>query len=340
MAIISKAPLRISFAGGGTDLEPFCRDHGGCVLSATINQYAYVSIEPNASLEEDTWIFHAPDMQQEHIVKGPIESWDTSKATLLINTYKYMYKHYGFEPLPVKLIGYCEAPPGSGLGSSSAFTVSTVSAINEYYHLAMTKYDIASMSHYIEREVCGLPGGKQDQYSSTFGGFNFIEFNKSNLVNPIEIGTSIKETLEMSTILYYIGQPRADSKIIEHNMKNLEQDVNTIKSTKKLKENCLKFKMAIIRGDYKGIKKLMNEQWHLKKSLSSGIISSDIDRIYQYAISNGAEAGKICGAGGGGHLVFFTDFTKRHQLVSALKNIQGNVVPFSFVKFGVKTWNQ
>jgi len=340
LAIISKAPLRLSFAGGGTDLEPYCQTHGGCVLSATINQYAYVSIDANPSYGEDTWVFHAPDMKQEHTVSGPINLWDTSQATLLINTYKHMQEHFGFELLPVRLTGYCESPPGSGLGSSSAFTVATVSAINEYYQLAMTKYDIASLSHHIERVVCGLPGGKQDQYGSTFGGFNYIEFSDHNLVSPLDIGKSIKETLEMCTILYYIGQPRADERIIELNMKNLQDNPDTVDFKHQIKENCIQFKLALAKGDYTAIKRLMNEQWQLKKSLSSGIINPTINEIYDYAIANGAQSGKICGAGGGGHLVFFTDFTKRHELVSALRSQSGTVVPFSFVNHGVTTWNQ
>ena len=153
MAIISKAPLRISFAGGGTDLEPFCTTHGGCVLSATINQYAYVKIESNPSLSNDTWIFCSPDLNEENIVTGAIGDWNTDKSTLLINAYKHMHRKYQFELLPVKITGYCEAPPGSGLGSSSAYTVATVSAINRYYALGLSKYDIADVSHYVKEKT-------------------------------------------------------------------------------------------------------------------------------------------------------------------------------------------
>lgn len=339
MAIISKAPLRISFAGGGTDLEPFCTNHGGCVLSATINQYAYVKIEPNPSLTKDTWIFYSPDLQEESKVSDKIDSWPTDKSTLLINTYKYMFIKYKFELLPVKITGYCEAPPGSGLGSSSAYTVATVSAINRYYALGLSKYEIADVSHYIERNICGLPGGKQDQYASTFGGINFIEFKNQVLVNPIELPESFQEKLQMSTVLYYIGHPRNDA-VIEDNIKNLSQNKDTVTKTFQLKENCNNFFKAITTGNKDSIVDLMNENHTLKKQLSSKIIEPYIDEIYQIAISSGASAGKICGAGGGGHMIFFTDFFERHKLVNALNTQEGHVVPFSFTHKGVTTWSQ
>ena len=339
MAIISKAPLRISFAGGGTDLEPFCSTHGGCVLSATINQYAYVKIEPNPSLTEDTWEFCSPDLNETQIVKGNIDNWDTARSTLLINAYKYLYQTYLFELLPVKITGYCEAPPGSGLGSSSAYTVATVSAINRYYSLGLSKYDIAKVSHHIERIVCGMPGGKQDQYASTFGGINFIEFKDQTLVNPIELPESVSEQIQMSTMLYYVGQPR-NTVVIEDNIKNLVENKDTVNKTFELKENCNKFFKAITTGNHNMISSLMNENHQIKKQLSSKIIEPYIEEIYQVAISNGASAGKICGAGGGGHMIFFTDFLNRHKLVNALNQKSGHIVPFVFTNKGVQTWSQ
>ena len=339
MAIISKAPLRISFAGGGTDLEPFCTTHGGCVLSATINQYAYVKIESNPSLSDDTWIFCSPDLNEENIVTGAIGDWNTDKSTLLINAYKHMHRKYQFELLPVKITGYCEAPPGSGLGSSSAYTVATVSAINRYYALGLSKYDIADVSHYIERDICKLPGGKQDQYASTFGGINFIEFKNQVLVNPIELPESFQEKLQMSTVLYYIGNPRNNA-VIEDNIKNLSENKDTITKTFHLKENCNNFFKAITTGNQKQIADLMNENHSLKKQLSSKIIEPYIEEIYQTAITHGALAGKICGAAGGGHMIFFTNFTERHELVNSLNSLSGHVVPFSFTHKGVTTWSQ
>ncbi len=339
MAIISKAPLRISFAGGGTDLEPFCSTHGGCVLSATINQYAYVKIEPNPSLTDDTWMFCSPDFSEENKLTGDIDDWDTNKSTLLVKTYKHMYKKYQFELSPVKITGYCETPPGSGLGSSSAYTVATVSAINRYYALGLSKYDIADVSHYIERDVCSLPGGKQDQYASTFGGINFIEFKNQVLVNPIELPESFQEKLQMSTVLYYIGGQRNHS-VIEDNIKNLQENKDTITKTFQLKENCNSFFTAITTGDQQRIVELMNENHLLKKQLSSKIIDPYIEEIYQTAITHGAMSGKICGAGGGGHMIFFTDFTKRHNLIKTLNSLDGHVVPFSFTHKGTITWSQ
>lgn len=337
-SVIAKAPLRLGLSGGGTDLEPYCSDYGGVVLSVTIDQYAYCKVETSNS-----WIFKSIDLDtEEEFDQLPSSYVQNHKLKLLINTYlnlvdRSIYKN------PVKITTYCETPPGSGLGSSSAVVVSLIAAISEYLNIPFGEYDIAKSAFEIERNICNLPGGKQDQFASAFGGFNYIEFLKSGqvIVNPLRLNFKIQNMLEMNTVLYYVGKPRKDAKVIETNMNNLKSDENTIQATHQIKKSCEEFKIKLLTGDVKGISKLMNDYWNLKLKTSDKIGSYELIETYNYALQNGADAAKISGAGGGGHMILFTEFENRHRLVSALnKRENGKIVPFKFVKHGVDVWRQ
>jgi len=337
-SVISKAPLRLGLAGGGTDLEPYCSNHGGVVLSATIDQYAYCKVEPH-----DDWIFKSIDLDIEeqyefllfdYVVDHPLK--------LLINTYLYLVNRSVFKN-PVKITTYCETPPGSGLGSSSAVVVSIIAALSEYLSIPMGEYDIAKTAFNIERNICYLPGGKQDQFAAAFGGFNYIEFLKEDqtIVNPLRLNYKVQNMLEMNTVLYYVGKPRKDARVIETNMNNLKNDSKSIQATHKIKRACEEFKIKLLTGDVKGISQLMNDYWNLKLKTSDKIGSDELMEVYDYALQNGATAAKISGAGGGGHMILFTEFENRHRLISSLnKRDSGKVVPFKFVKHGVDVWRQ
>ena len=168
--VFAKAPLRMALAGGGTDLEPYYSRYGGFVLNATIDQYAYCKVEPSRE-----WCFKSIDLgiEEKHNLWNNVEYID-SKLKLLINSYQYLTKDVEREP--VKITTYVESPPGSGLGSSSALVVALIAAIAEYYNVPLGEYDMAEYAIEIERKICDLPGGKQDQFAAAFGGFNFMEF--------------------------------------------------------------------------------------------------------------------------------------------------------------------
>ena len=343
--IFSKAPLRLGLAGGGTDLSPYWNTYGGVVLSGTIDQYAYCKIEPYECNCRDThWVFKSIDlgvserydMWSQKFTSG--EHVDT-KLKLLVNTYQYLTAN--LERKPVRITTYVEAPPGSGLGSSSALVVALVSAISEYYGIPNDEYETATAALKIEREICDLPGGKQDQYSAAFGGFNFMEFlpDGRTIVNPLRLNYKTQNMLEMNTVLYYVGCPRNDSRIIEVTSQNLDKDEKTIEATHKIKEACIEFKRSLLTGDVDKISDLMNQYWNLKLKTSSKVGSPELLETYEYALQNGATAAKISGAGGGGHMVLFTTFEDRHNLISSLKQKEyGRVVPFKFVKHGVDVW--
>lgn len=337
-SVIAKAPLRLGLAGGGTDLEPYCSTYGGAVLSSTIDQYAYCKVEPS-----DNWIFKSIDLDIEQEFESLPSSYvQEHKLKLLINTYLNLVDKSFFKT-PVKITTYCETPPGSGLGSSSAVVVSLIAAISEYLNIPLGEYDIAKSAFDIERNICNLPGGKQDQFASAFGGFNYIEFFKNDqvIVNPLRLNFKIQNMLEMNTVLYYVGKPRKDARVIETNMNNLKNNQKSIQATHKIKKTCEEFKVKLLTGDVTGISKLMNEYWNLKLKTSDKIGSEELVEVYDYALQNGANAAKISGAGGGGHMILFTEFENRHRLVSALNSREnGKIVPFKFVKHGVDVWRQ
>ena len=334
--VFSKAPLRMALAGGGTDLEPYYTRYGGFVLNATIDQYAYCKIEPSRE-----WCFKSIDLgiEEKHNLWNNVEYID-SKLKLLINSYQYLTKDVEREP--VKITTYVEAPPGSGLGSSSALVVALIAAIAEYYNVPLGEYDMAEYAIEIERKICDLPGGKQDQFAAAFGGFNFMEFLKDGrtIVNPLRLNQKTQNMMELSTVLYYVGKPRKDSRVIENTAKGLVDSKTVLNATHEIRNACINYKRSLLMGDFDMISELMETYWRMKLETNPHVASPEILDSYDYARKNGATAAKISGAGGGGHMVLFTEFEERHRLISALKNKEGRVVPFKFVNHGVDVWRQ
>ena len=334
--VFSKAPLRMALAGGGTDLEPYYSRYGGFVLNATIDQYAYCKVEPSRE-----WCFKSIDLgiEEKHNLWNNVEYID-SKLKLLINSYQYLTKDVEREP--VKITTYVEAPPGSGLGSSSALVVALIAAIAEYYNVPLGEYDMAEYAIEIERKICDLPGGKQDQFAAAFGGFNFMEFLKDGrtIVNPLRLNQKTQNMMELSTVLYYVGKPRKDSRVIENTAKGLVDSKTVLNATHEIRNACINYKRSLLMGDFDMISELMETYWRMKLETNPHVASPEILDSYDYARKNGATAAKISGAGGGGHMVLFTEFEERHRLISALKNKEGRVVPFKFVNHGVDVWRQ
>ena len=334
--VFSKAPLRMALAGGGTDLEPYYTRYGGFVLNATIDQYAYCKIEPSRE-----WCFKSIDLgiEEKHNLWNNVEYID-SKLKLLINSYQYLTKDVEREP--VKITTYVEAPPGSGLGSSSALVVALIAAIAEYYNVPLGEYDMAEYAIEIERKICDLPGGKQDQFAAAFGGFNFMEFLKDGrtIVNPLRLNQKTQNMMELSTVLYYVGKPRKDSRVIENTAKGLVDSKTVLNATHEIRNACINYKRGLLMGDFDMISELMETYWRMKLETNPHVASPEILDSYDFARKNGATAAKISGAGGGGHMVLFTEFEERHRLISALKKKEGRVVPFKFVNHGVDVWRQ
>ena len=343
--VFAKAPLRMALAGGGTDLEPYWSKYGGVVLNGTIDQYAYCKIEPCVCNHEKCWSFKSVDLgieERHDFYSTPFMQGEyvDSDLQLLVNTYQYLTAKT--DRHPVKITTYVEAPPGSGLGSSSALVVALIAAIAEYHKIPLGEYDIAEYAVEIERKICDMPGGKQDQFAAAFGGFNFTEFltDGRTIVNPLRLNYKTQNMMELSTVLYYVGKPRSNSRVIENTAKGLVDSEVVLNATHKIKDACIDYKRSLLTGDFKRISELMETYWKSKLETNPHVASPEILDAYEYALQNGATGAKISGAGGGGHMVLFTEFERRHELITALKEKEGRVVPFKFVKHGVDVWRQ
>lgn len=337
MTVRSRAPLRLSMAGGGTDVAPYSDDYGGAVLNATIDMYAYCVIEPDEQIT-----FHTADRD---------ELWSSSLAPCLpLNGYLDLHKgvynriikdHNNGVPLGLKLTTYSDAPAGSGLGSSSTLVVAMIQAFVEWLKLPLGEYDVAHLAYEIERLDVGLKGGKQDQYAAAFGGFNFIEFyaNDRVIVNPLRIKNWIINELESSLVMYFSGVSRDSARIIaEQSDRIIAQDAASLDATHEIKRLAIQQKEALLKGDLDAFARSLNASGQAKKSLASGITNRELEMVYEVAIEAGAYAGKISGAGGGGFLMFIVNPTKRENVVRALERLQGNVVRCHFTERGSESW--
>jgi D-glycero-alpha-D-manno-heptose-7-phosphate kinase len=332
MMIRSKAPLRISFCGGGTDLKPYLDEKGGCVLSATINRFAYSGLEIGKnkeisinSMDYDLNLRFGVD--QKLIYDGEL---DLVKA--VINHFKIK------EGLDMFI--HSDAPPGSGLGSSSSLTVALIGLFMRWRKMPLTEYDIAELAYQIERIEVGIPGGMQDQYASTFGGVNFIEFSKDKtIVNPLRINQDILNELEYSLLLCYTGGSRMSAKIIDKQVNNyIIKNKQTIDAMDSLKSLTIEMKDALLQGKLNRFGECLDEAWNYKKKMADGITHSKVDEMYSEAKKEGAIGGKLTGAGGGGYLLLFCKFDKKHKVAARMVSMGGEIVNFGLNLNGVQTW--
>lgn len=339
MIVRARAPLRLGLAGGGTDVSPYCDTHGGYVLNATINRYAYAVIKV---LDEPIVRFVASDQKSEQIyaISDPLEfngTLDLHKAV-----YDHMILHYNDgNRIPMELNTFCDAPAGSGLGTSSTLVVAMIRAFVELLNLPLDDYSIARLAYKIERIDCGLQGGRQDQYSATFGGFNFMEFYEDDraVINPLRIKNWIICELESSLLLFYTGVSRESARIIEDQSCNVREGlVDAIDAMNNIKHEALVMKECLLKGDFGGLVESMRQGWENKKRSAKSVSNQHIDDIYDSAISAGALAGKVSGAGGGGFMMFFVPTDKRMSVVRALECFKGQVSNCHFTKHGTQAW--
>lgn len=329
----SKAPLRIGFAGGGTDISPYCDTYGGCVLNATINKYAYTHLQllndPRIEIYSHDFesITHIP------LADGMPFNGDADLA-------KGVIKRFYDGSAGMRIVTHNDAPPGSGLGSSSAMVVSLIGAFKELKNLALSPYDIAQRAFEIERKDLKIMGGMQDQYASAFGGFNFMEFHGDYvIVNSLRIEPWVVQELEYNLILAYTRKNRLSSRIIETQVKNVKgNDEKSLTAMHNLKDHAILMKKALLTGQPDEFGKLLDYAWQEKKKMASTISNGFIDQLYEDAIKAGALGGKVSGAGGGGFMMFYCESMKKRQVMDALVKAGVDVMSFSFEMSGVQTW--
>jgi D-glycero-alpha-D-manno-heptose-7-phosphate kinase len=335
MIVRSRAPLRISFGGGGTDVEPYLSEQGGMVLSATIDRYAYGSLS-FPSDHRITAVSLDFDMIAKYNLDDPLVF--DGRLDLVKAVVRRMNQRDGCEGLDFLL--HSDAPPGSGLGSSSTLVVVLIGLFKHWLHLPLTSYDVADLAYQIERQDLGLEGGKQDQYAATFGGFNFIEFSRdATVVNPLRIPWDTVNELQYNLLLCYTGRTRLSARIIETQVESyVRRQEDVVRAMNDLKRIAVDLKNSLLQSRLRDVGGLLHDAWVAKRQMATQISDAHIDELYETARAHGAIGGKISGAGGGGYMFFYCDSGRKHVVSNELERLGAKVSPFNFNFDGLQTW--
>ena len=334
----SKAPLRLGLAGGGTDVPPYSDLYGGAVLNATINMYAYATIIPT---DNGKIVFKSLDNGKNLVYEATHALEIDGELDLLKGIYNRVVKDFSHKPLSFELSTIVDAPPGSGLGTSSTLAVTILGAFAEWLKLPLGEYDLAKLAYEIERIDLQWAGGKQDQYAATFGGVNFMEFfnGEKVVVNPLRVRSETLDELAYNLVLFNTETSRMSSEIIALQSQNIHNnDPKALEASHKLKSQALMMKEAVLKGELDKIGEILDYGWQNKKQLASGITNSMIDDLYQTAMDHGASGGKISGAGGGGFLLFYCPNNSRQRVIEGLSKHGGVAHPYEFTVTGLKSW--
>lgn len=306
--IITRTPFRVSFCGGGSDLPSFYENNGGCVISTTINKYMYITVHP--SFQENLTVLKYSKTETVKKVKD-IEH-PIFKQCLLDNKIK-----------GVEITSIADIPQGTGLGSSSSFTVGLLNALACYKRKFITKEEIAKRACEVEIEELGNMIGKQDQYAAAYGGLNYYQFNEDGTVyvEPVLMSKEAFHKLEDNLIMLYVGGVHSASSILKEQSKNVSSG-DKEKNLKKMCELTKKLKKELENDNVDALGEILHESWMLKKTLASGISNPNIDKWYDIACNNGAIGGKLLGAGGGGFLLFYVPKEKQKQVIESLPELK------------------
>jgi D-glycero-alpha-D-manno-heptose-7-phosphate kinase len=334
MLVRAKAPLRISFAGGGTDVPPFPEREGGLVLNATINRYAYGSL----SSRDDAQICiesHDFGMTAQFGVGEPLTfdgRLDLVKAAIR--------RFAGKEASGFDLSLHSNAPPGSGLGSSSAMMVALIAVLAERSGHGLTDYEMAEHAYELERRDLGIKGGLQDQYAAAFGGFNFIEMTGDRVVvNPLRVAADVVLELEHNLMLVFTGTTRTADHIIDDQTERFEAgEEEALAGLREQKALAVEMKDALLRRRLRDFGDLLHTAWEAKKKMSGRISNPRIDEIYEEARRAGALGGKVTGAGGGGYVLLYCRADAKHRVAQRMLELDAAVTEFAFEPAGVRTW--
>ncbi|HET6608812.1 MAG TPA: hypothetical protein VFG62_19210 [Rhodopila sp.] len=338
--IRARVPLRLGLAGGGTDLSPYCDQFGGAVLNTTIDRYAYAFIDP--SPDEQTHLC-APDLGLTDTLNADLSSPEKltlGKLALHAGVATRMARTYGNGVLPpLRLTSYVDAPPGSGLGSSSALVVALVEAFATLLSAPLGPYDVARSAWEIERRDLGLPGGRQDQYAATFGGTNFIEFlGDQVIVNPLRVAPDVLNEVEASLVICFTGVSRRSDTIIAEQQAGMQQKGDALAGLHRLKADAQEMKQALLGGDIAGMATILNRSWEAKKRTAGGISTERIEMLHRTAFAHGAIGGKVSGAGGGGFMMFIVPPERRVEVIRALNAAEGEAASIHLTGRGAETW--
>ena len=331
--LLGISPVRLSFAGGGTDMPEFYEEYGGCVVSSTINHFTYVIANPR---NDDFVQIFSPDFEA-YNKPDKIENLIPKKGTdFPVSIIKYLEFKNG-----INLMISSDVPPSSGLGSSSSLAVNIVNVISKLQKKKLTRLEICEIAHHVEKNIIKLPLGKQDEYISAFGGFNFIKFSKNNIeVKPYSFSKNSLLELEKNLLLFFIGTRGSSNNILNTQINRIKsKDDKIIKSLKNVKFLAETMHDSLSNNDFTKFGQLLHKGWIEKKTFSNDVSNKEIDSIYEKALQLGALGGKLTGAGGGGHLLLYCEPSKQKSIISEMKNRGLKHIPFSFHSEGSKILN-
>jgi D-glycero-alpha-D-manno-heptose-7-phosphate kinase len=302
--ILGKAPFRISFAGGGSDLKAFASRHYGAVVSTSINKFMYIMLHPYFHEKIRIKYSKLEDVARIEDIRHPI----------VRECLKRLKVAKGIE-----IASIADVPARSGLGSSSAFTVCLLQILYAHKGKSVSKGWLAEEAAKIEIDILKEPIGKQDQYASSFGGLNFIRFNEDGTVDvePLMLRPQTIETLEQHLLLFYIGRERRAARILRCLTDRISNE-ETFERLKKMVGYAEDLRAALKKGQIGTLGEILREGWLLKKSLAASITNPEIDDYYERALEAGAVGGKLLGAGAGGFFLFFCAPKRQNALRRAL----------------------
>jgi len=319
--IITRTPFRISFFGGGTDYPAYYKEYGGAVLNTTINKYCYITCR-----------YLPPFFDHKYLIRYSKKEMPQTIDEIQHPSVRECLRFMGIDK-GMDMVHTADIPAMSGIGSSSSFTVGMLNSLYALQGKMVTKRKLAFDAIHVEQNLIGEHVGSQDQVAAAFGGLNKIEFggNDGIFVQPITIEEEKLSYLQEHMLFYFTGLSRFSSDIAEEQIKKTPEKLKELNAMKEMVEEAIK----ILDGKIEGLDdfgRLMHETWRLKKGLSSKISNSQIDQIYETAIKAGALGGKICGAGGGGFILFFVPPEKHQKVKEALKALL--LVPIRFENLG------
>ncbi len=319
--IITKTPFRISFVGGGSDLAAFYERSTGAVLSTSINKYMYIS----------SHAFFEPDkIRTKYSQTETVSNLSELKHPILRTVLEKFNIQGGLEVSSI-----ADVPSGTGMGSSSSFTVGLLHNLYAVTNQLADKERLAREACQVEIELLGEPIGKQDQYAAAYGGLNVIEFLPDGKVNvsPVHLKKDIYSALQENLVMYYIGNQRSASAILAEQRKNTS-DTDKFNALQQMVGLVYELRDELIKGNIDQMGRILHENWLLKQKLASGITNPEISTIYETALKHGALGGKLLGAGGGGFMLFYCPKEKQEKLTAALSHVR--LFPFTFEQDGSK----
>ena len=330
---LGMCPVRISFSGGGTDMPEYYNEFGGNVVTSTIDRFTYVIL----NLRNDDLIQAFSSDFQIHNPSATLEKLELNPGMEIPIA---ALKHLNFKTGADIMIS-SDVTPGSGLGGSSSLTVNFVKILSILNKLKWKNEKVAETSFHIERNVLQHPIGKQDDYIASFGGFNFIRFTKEQIhVEPIQMNRSTFDELQENLVLFFVGNTRKNTVVLSSQLQNVkEKRKETIEALHYVKGLSEEMNSALKQSNITHFGELLHKGWLAKKKFAKGVSNEDIDKIYDIALENDALGGKLTGAGGGGHMLFYCEKLKQDRLIEKMKDIGLKHVKFNFNTDGSKVLN-